>query len=113
MIIELKCIEKGHTDKRWRLNVKGEAAVLSTITGEEVARFPQSDALKRFKMPGLLEDERHFAIAFDEQTVRFALDVGSLNKIENFLYQPVRTATAPVKHNSGFDAPRVPDVFLN
>jgi hypothetical protein len=95
MIIELKCVEQGHTDKRWHLDIKGEAAVLATVSGEEVARFPQADALKRFKMPGLLENERHFAIAFDEQTVRFALDIGALNKIENFLYKPVAAAPAP------------------
>src|SRR5687768_8573194 len=85
MGIELRCVEEGHTDKRWILDVTGPIAMLKTLTGELVTQFSPAEANQRFRLPGLAEGARYFSINLDEQTVRFAVDPLGLQHIETFL----------------------------
>lgn len=98
MAVELRCIESGHTEKRWTLEVGGQACVMRDAAGAVVATFPREDAARRFRTPSMTEGTRHFAIAFDEQTVRFDVDPGGLSQIEDFLHRtpsPPRVVAMP------------------
>jgi hypothetical protein len=110
MAVELKCVEEGHTDKKWVLDVAGSVAVLKTLNGDVLAQFAPQDAQQRFKLPGLAEGTRHFAIALDEQTIRFAVDVMGLQQIEKFLARSVaRPAHVMVSRPAnGLSAPLPP-----
>jgi hypothetical protein len=88
MIIELKCAEPGHTDKKWLLELQGHSALLTTVAGDSVGSFSREEARSRFRLPSLAEQQSHFAIALEEQTVRFNVAGGQLNQIERFLDPP-------------------------
>jgi len=116
MAVELKCAEEGHADKRWILHVNGPVAILATPDEQVVARFPQADALKRFKLPGLADDTKHFSIQFDEQVVKFHVAPAELSQIEDFLNrqsaQPLR-AIAPVSSAPAMIDGVVPDESMD
>ncbi|MCI0363718.1 MAG: hypothetical protein L0Y44_10905 [Phycisphaerales bacterium] len=107
MAVELRCIEEGHEDKRWMLDLNGPKATLLTMHGQVVMEFGRGDAYSRFRMPGLAGDARHFAINLDEQTVRFAVDPVGLQQIEKFLNGSGASAAARPSASPKDDTPAV------
>jgi hypothetical protein len=89
MTIELQCAKRGFTDKRWRLNLTNNLAVITTPEGEEICRFTNEQAAEQWIYPQFGGDTKYFTINHADQQVPFKVSREGLKQIKRFLLQSV------------------------